>query len=1555
MNTAFSWFNVYFTSCLFVSALRGCEATDVSSTMKDIWKTLGGSPLLWQGSNVCNLTDFIGVTCDDFQKWPIQINLDGKNPRLNGTIPSSLSSLINLTRIDLSFNQLSGSIPDISRLTSLQYLSLRGNELSGSIPSSIGDLTALQSLDLSLNRLNGSIPSSILNLTALAILDLSFNELSGSIPSSIGNMTALQSLDLSLNRLNGSIPSSIGNLTALQSLDLSLNRLSGSIPSSIGNLTALQSLDLSLNRLSGSIPSSIGNLTALQSLDLSLNRLNGSILLSIGNLTALQSLYLNGNQLSGSIPLSIGNLTALQSLDLSLNRLNGSILLSIGNLTALQFLRLRDNQLSGSIPSSIGNLTALRSLYLNGNQLSGSIPSSIGNLTALRSLYLNGNQLSGSIPLSIGNLTALQFLYLNSNQLSGSILLSIGNLAALQFLYLNSNQLSGSIPSSILNLTALAILDLSFNELSGSIPSSIGNLTALLSLRLSGNQLSGSIPSSIGNMTALQSLDLSGNQLSGSIPSSIGNMTALGDINLSGNQLSGSIPLVSFTRSLTRFDIHSNQLAGTIPQELINLPNLYILDLSNNQLNGSVPSRNSILSPLSILRLASNQFTSMGYIGVFSECDLNNNPLPCSPLQNVSTLCISSTFCPLAQTMRGIWKSLRGPSGYWVGRDVCNSTDYWGVTCQGGVPTQIELPGSSANLIGSIPATIGNLVNLTVLNLRSNSLTGPLPSNIGDLVNLMILDISTNELNGSIPETICYLKNLSYLNLGTNQFEGTIPPCIAGMTRLNSLYLKDTNNLTGPLLLLGSLTNLSNARLGSNNLNGTLPDSICNMQNIVLLDLGPNELTGSIPACVNAMTLLSNLSLAGNQMNGSIPLSLVNLPSLRNLNLGFNQFTGSLPARDGSLFGLYSLDVRYNQLRLSGYIDVTSNCNMSGNPFYCSGLNVSLSCNNTVTCAPQSNPTTVTLMQNLWASLAGPSGFWVGINVCDPIDYVGITCTEGVPTQFAYNGESKLQASTSAVQSTTSTTSSTSSTSLSSSAETTSPMTVVDALFANNTVISSGQAQSILNSTLQSDVETTKVISAVVLALLRNTSSFNYSTPTVSIQLQTYNLTSSGGQKIQTSIVNSNISVALPLSIFASQKEPVSVALSSVTFNPFVSIKNETIYSKVVGVSVYSEGREVEIRGTNELINITMGVIDSIPQGYEAKCQYWNEPLSSWSRDGCSLVVDGGVTICQSSHLTNFSIGVDRVENRPTTTEGNTKTVVIVVVCCVIGVILLLAIVAFIVYRQVYRYEKEDRDVSLFVVLDTDGIAFTDKIAETSRGEVWKGTYKETTTVAVKKCSPDVDVLRECDLLKGLHHPNIVQYLGRNITESYIVMEWMSVGTLQNYLSMHSHLSVETMFTIGRGLSSALSYLSSMGLVHTAVTPKKILLSGQSPMTAKLQCLSCVVTESTVYKHKKNQFHTAPEIVDKKRYSASGHVYSLGVLLWMMATDSHHLYNNADVQQSVTFVCDKTVDERVAEMIAECTREEEKRPKLSELSERMKTGESVACKEKKEFENVYAE
>ena len=70
---------------------------------------------------------------------------------MSGDIPPELGSLTNLTRLDLSVNQLSGEIPpELGNLTNLTELFLSGNQLTGCIPDKLGDVPVNDLEDLGL-------------------------------------------------------------------------------------------------------------------------------------------------------------------------------------------------------------------------------------------------------------------------------------------------------------------------------------------------------------------------------------------------------------------------------------------------------------------------------------------------------------------------------------------------------------------------------------------------------------------------------------------------------------------------------------------------------------------------------------------------------------------------------------------------------------------------------------------------------------------------------------------------------------------------------------------------------------------------------------------------------------------------------------------------------------------------------------------------------------------------------------------------------------------------------------------------------------------------------------------------------------------------------------------------------------------------------------------------------------------------------------------------------------------------------------------------------------
>lgn len=157
-----------------------------------------------------------GVTVEDGRV--VMLNLFNNN--VTGDIPESISALTALRRLALSANKLTGSISAISNLIALEEAALYGNKLTGSIPASITTLTELTFLDLTNNELTGYLPSGMGNLSKLERLYLANNRLSGPIPADFANLTNLTSLDLKNNEFT-SLPAL--PLTAVEDGNISDN------------------------------------------------------------------------------------------------------------------------------------------------------------------------------------------------------------------------------------------------------------------------------------------------------------------------------------------------------------------------------------------------------------------------------------------------------------------------------------------------------------------------------------------------------------------------------------------------------------------------------------------------------------------------------------------------------------------------------------------------------------------------------------------------------------------------------------------------------------------------------------------------------------------------------------------------------------------------------------------------------------------------------------------------------------------------------------------------------------------------------------------------------------------------------------------------------------------------------------------------------------------------------------------------------------------------------------------------------------------------------------
>ncbi|XP_076912967.1 receptor-like protein EIX1 [Bidens hawaiensis] len=349
--------------------------------------------------------------------------LDISNTSIFSPMPESfVRSFPSLYYLDMSLNQIQGSLTLLDIPTTLEVINLSSNEFWGLLHHLLcsNGVTGMMVLNLGNNHLSGAIPECWEKWLSLVVLNLENNDLSGEIPRTLGSVpSSLNLLNMHRNKISGILPPSLMNLTYLEILQLGGNELRGSIPAWIGTkLTFLRILNLRSNNFDGNVPHELCYLSHVHILDLAHNNLSGNIPRCFSNFNVLSGIETN-SLLQFSFSFGYGSfivddslvtkgredtysiiLGLVRLLDLSSNKFYGDIPSELTTLQKLQFLNLSRNQLTGYIPQNIGDMKALESLDLSLNKLSGELPMSLARLISLSSFNVSYNNLIGRIPTS---------------------------------------------------------------------------------------------------------------------------------------------------------------------------------------------------------------------------------------------------------------------------------------------------------------------------------------------------------------------------------------------------------------------------------------------------------------------------------------------------------------------------------------------------------------------------------------------------------------------------------------------------------------------------------------------------------------------------------------------------------------------------------------------------------------------------------------------------------------------------------------------------------------------------------------------------------------------------------------------------------------------------------------------------------------------------------------------------------------------------------------------------------------------------------------------------
>ncbi|MED6132518.1 hypothetical protein PIB30_019849 [Stylosanthes scabra] len=759
---------------LLITFKNSHVSSDPNNFLAD-WSSSNSKPCTWRG-----------VTCSA-QAQLTSINLTGAG--LVGTLHlPTLTALPSLHHLILRANYFSLGNLSVSPFCALQTLDLSSNNFSGDFPFHLLlPCRALTSLNVSRNLITGATPKEpgFRFAASLLHLDLSRNQLSQPqiLTNTLSNCQALLLLNLSDNRISAQLTQTI--LTAscanLTTLDLSHNHLSGELPQSFV-VDSLELLDLSGNNFSGVFSRfGFGSCRNLVRLSLSHNALSGGEFpSSLRNCEALETVDVSHNELGPNIPGALlAGLKSLKELFLGRNNFNGEIPAELGMACdSLVTLDLSDNKLSGELPFTFGDCSSLQTLNLAKNYLYGDfLTSVVSKLSSLRYLYVPFNNITGPVPFSLANCTQLQVLDLSSNGFTGTIPSGLcSSSSPLQKMLLADNYLEGRVPAQLGGCKNLRTIDFSFNNLNGPIPSQVWTLPNLSDLIMWANNLTGEIHEGIcSNGGNLETLILNNNLISGSIPSSIANCTNMVWVSLASNRITGEIPAgIGNLKRLAILQLGNNSLAGQIPPELGKCESLIWLDLNSNNLTGTIPSdlanQAGLVMPGTV---SGKQFAFVrneggtscrGAGGLVEFEDIKASRLESFPMVH---------SCPLTRIYSGVTVYTFSKNG-----------------------SMIYLDLSYNFLSGTIPASLGAMSYLQVLNMGHNKLAGNIPDSFGGLKAIGVLDLSHNNLQGFIPASLGTLSFLSDLDVSNNNLTGAIPPG-GQLTTFPSSRYENNSNLCG--------------------------------------------------------------------------------------------------------------------------------------------------------------------------------------------------------------------------------------------------------------------------------------------------------------------------------------------------------------------------------------------------------------------------------------------------------------------------------------------------------------------------------------------------------------------------------------------------------------------------------------------------------------------------------------------------------------------------------------------------------------------------------------
>lgn len=154
---------------------------------------------------------------------------------------------------------------------------------------------------------------------------------------------------------------------------------------------------------------------------------------------------------------------------------------------------------------------------------------------------------------------------------------------------------------------------------------------------------------------------------------------------------------------------------------------------------------------------------------------------------------------------------------------------------------------------------------------------------------------------------------------------------------------------------------------------------------------------------------------------------------------------------------------------------------------------------------------------------------------------------------------------------------------------------------------------------------------------------------------------------------------------------------------------------------------------------------------------------------------------------------------------------------------------------------------------------------------------------------------QEIDLLQGLHHPHIVQYLGTSSDDEHlnIFLEYVPGGSIAGMLKQYNTFQEPLVRNFTRQILEGLSYLHSCNIIHRDIKGANILVDNRGAVkisdfgvSKKTSFNGMNTAPGTRTSLQGSVFWMAPEVVRQSGQSIKSDIWSVGCLIVEMFTGS---------------------------------------------------------------------